>query len=83
MASIGPEAVYIALDCEGQGVPVTTAHLDDLIVNVLHSGRLVNDNLAAEDAVAQTQLPLAVVSESVQLAGLGHDCRVEIATLDP
>ena len=55
-------------------MPVAAAHLHDLIVNVLHSGRLVNNNLAAEDAVAQTQLPLAVVSKSVQLAGLGHDC---------
>ena len=64
-------------------MPVAAAYLHDLIVNVLHPGRLVNDNLAAEDAITQTQLPLAVVSESVQLASLGHDCRVEIATLDP
>ena len=54
-------------------MPVAAAHLHDLIVNVLHSGRLVNDNLASEDAVAQTQLPLAVVSESVELTSLCHD----------
>ena len=68
MASVGAKAVDLTLGCEGKRVSMATADLHDRVKHILHSCWLLNDQLAAEYSVAQAELTLAIIAESVKLA---------------
>ena len=82
VSPIGAKSVDLTLNCQGEGVAIAKANLDDIVEDFLDSGWLVDDELIFKDAVSETKLALAIVSESVKLARPGDQGRAVIATFD-
>jgi len=67
MPPIGAKPIHLSFYSQHKSVSEAAADLLNRIKDVLHSSRSIHDKLRLENAIAQTELPLAVVSEGVKL----------------
>ena len=82
VAPVRTKPVNVALRSEGKCVAVAAAHSRDFVEDVLDASRFANKDLRPEDAVSQTQLPLAIVTKGVEVSNLGHESRDQVAALN-